>query len=54
MFKRIIIVLAVAATLLACGPAGPGGTTGTGTQAPVESVEPSDALPTEESSASPS
>lgn len=56
MFRRLILMLALGAALVACTPAGGGSGTSTGTEtlAPIDSTTPSDALPSEESSASPS
>lgn len=53
MLKRIIMMLALGAALVACGPAGSGTSPGTETLAPVDSAAPSDSeMPSE--SASPS
>jgi hypothetical protein len=54
MLKRILLILAMGAALVACSPSGSGTSPGTETQAPVESVAPSESLPSESESAAPS
>jgi ABC-type glycerol-3-phosphate transport system substrate-binding protein len=57
MVKRILLILAMGAALVACSPSGSGSSTGTETLAPVDTSAPSEAAPSEsapEMSASPS
>jgi hypothetical protein len=59
MLKRILLILAMGAALVACSPSGTGTSPGTETLAPVESSTPSEeapseSAPTESESAAPS
>jgi hypothetical protein len=57
MLKRIVLILAMGAALVACSPSGTGTSPGTETLAPVQSSTPSEAAPSESmpaESASPS
>jgi hypothetical protein len=47
MLKRILLILAMGAALVACSPSGTGTSPGTETLAPVESSTPSEAAPSE-------
>jgi hypothetical protein len=47
MLKRILLILAMGAALVACSPSGSGTSPGTETLAPVESSTPSEAAPSE-------
>ena len=47
MLKRILLILAMGAALVACSPSGSGSSPGTETVAPVESSTPSEAAPSE-------
>jgi len=47
MLKRILLILAMGAALVACSPSGSGSSPGTETVAPVESSTPSEATPSE-------
>lgn len=54
MLRRIVLILAIGAALAACSSSGSGTSTGTETLAPVGSSMPSEAVPSESASASPS
>ena len=57
MLKRILLIMAMGAALVACSPSGSGTSPGTETLAPVDSSTPSEAAPsepTESESAAPS
>ena len=54
MIKRVLMILALGAALVACSPTGSTGTDGTETLAPIESTLPTDGLPSEDPLASPS
>ena len=54
MLKRILMVLAMGAALVACSPSGSSTSSSTETLAPVESTAPSVAAPSTESSMAPS
>lgn len=47
MLKRILLILAMGAALVACSPSGSGTSPGTETLAPVQSSTPSEAAPSE-------
>ena len=47
MLKRILLILAMGAALVACSPSGTGTSPGTETSAPVESSTPSEEAPSE-------
>jgi hypothetical protein len=47
MLKRILLILAMGAALVACSPSGTGTSPGTETLAPVESSTPSEEAPSE-------
>ena len=57
MLKKLLLIVAIGAAVVACSPSGSGSSTGTETLAPVNSLAPSEAAPSEsvpETSASPS
>lgn len=54
MIKRVLMILALGAALVACSPTGSTGTDGTETLAPIESPMSTDGLPSEDPLASPS
>lgn len=54
MLKRILLILAMGAALVACSPSGSGTSAGTSAAPPADSAAPSEAMPSESASAAPS